>query len=270
MLNCILPGRIGEIARPVILQKRDRIPFSTGLATVVAERIFDVGLLILFFSVLLATVNIDPDIVIPFGKYHLNRETLVIIGRGMVKLCIVRIAGIIMVSIERVRKVIIGIIFRIPSLFFFVDPSFKDKIKMKMCAPLVKIVINFASGLALVKQPKKMCICIGLSIVIWVLAAFSYFIVAFGAPGIELSFTEIFAMMIIICFFIVLPSVPGFWGLWEAGGVFALSLFGVSLKDAAGYTLVNHAIQLFPVIIIGLVSASITGINIWQVGYDNK
>ena len=28
--------------------------------------------------------------------------------------------------------------------------------------------------------------------------------------------------MIIICFFIALPSVPGYWGIWEAGGVFAL------------------------------------------------
>ena len=68
--------------------------------------------------------------------------------------------------------------------------------------------------------------------------------------------------MIIVCFFIALPSVPGFWGLWEAGGVFALSVFGVSVKDAAGYTLVNHAVQMFPVIFVGLASAIVTGINI--------
>jgi uncharacterized membrane protein YbhN (UPF0104 family) len=91
-----------------------------------------------------------------------------------------------------------------------------------------------------------------------------------GCPGIELSFTEIFAVMIIICFFIALPSVPGFWGIWEAGGVFALALFGVSSKDAAGYTLVNHAIQMFPVIIVGLVSAMVTSINILQVSYEKR
>jgi uncharacterized membrane protein YbhN (UPF0104 family) len=76
--------------------------------------------------------------------------------------------------------------------------------------------------------------------------------------------------MIIICFFIALPSVPGFWGIWEAGGVFALVLFGVSSKDAAGYTLVNHAIQMFPVIIVGLVSAMVTSINILQVSYEKR
>ena len=68
--------------------------------------------------------------------------------------------------------------------------------------------------------------------------------------------------MVIICFFISLPSVPGYWGLWEAGGVFALSLFGISANRAAGYALVNHAVQIFPVIIAGFVSAIITGVNI--------
>jgi uncharacterized membrane protein YbhN (UPF0104 family) len=91
-----------------------------------------------------------------------------------------------------------------------------------------------------------------------------------GCPGIELSFAEISAHMIIICFFIALPSVPGYWGIWEAGGVFALALFGVSSKDAAGYTLANHAIQIFPVMIVGLVSVMVTSVNILQVSYEKR
>jgi len=213
MINCILPGRVGEVARPAVLNKKENIPFSTGLATVAAERVFDVSILIIFFAALLATVHIDPNLDIVFGKYHLNRETLV---------------------------------------------------------TLVNFVENFASGFALVRHPSKVCICIGLSFLIWGLAGFSYYLMAQGCPGIELSFTEIFAVMIIICFFIALPSVPGFWGIWEAGGVFALVLFGVSSKDAAGYTLVNHAIQMFPVIIVGLVSAMVTSINILQVSYEKR
>ena len=37
MINCILPGRFGEITRPAILKKSDNVSFSTGLATVTAE-----------------------------------------------------------------------------------------------------------------------------------------------------------------------------------------------------------------------------------------
>jgi len=32
MINCILPGRVGEVARPIILKKKENVPFSTGLA----------------------------------------------------------------------------------------------------------------------------------------------------------------------------------------------------------------------------------------------
>ena len=270
MINCILPGRVGEVARPVILQKKENISFTTGLATVGTERMFDVGMLIILFGVLLATVKIDPSIDIVFGKYHLNKTTLMSVGQGTFTLLLLLIFGIALVAFNKTRNVINGIITRIPVMFFFAGPVLKKKIQKKICQPLVGVVENFATGFSLVKYPMKLCVCFSLSVVIWGLAAFSYYLVALGCPGIELSFIEITATMIIICFFIALPSVPGFWGIWEAGGVFALLLFGVSSKDAAGYTLANHAIQVFPVIFVGFISAMLTSVNILQVSYKER
>jgi hypothetical protein len=47
-----------------------------------------------------------------------------------------------------------------------------------------------------------------------------------------------------------------------------MSLFGVSAKEAAGFTLANHALQVFPVIIVGLTSAMILSVNIRQMSFD--
>jgi uncharacterized protein (TIRG00374 family) len=270
MINCILPGRVGEVARPAVLQKKENIPFSTGLATVAAERFFDVSILIVLFAAMLATVQIDPDLDIVFGDYHLNRATLVAAGEGTFKLLLVLIAGMALVGFSKTRNIINGLITRIPSMLFFAGPDLKNNFLKRICEPMVRFVDNFASGFTLVKYPAKICICIVLSFFIWGLAAFSYYLMALGCPGIELSFFEITAVMIIICFFIAFPSVPGYWGIWEAGGVFALLLFGVSSKDAAGYTLVNHAIQIFPVIIAGFISAMVTSVNILQVSYEKR
>ncbi len=270
MINCILPARVGEVARPVILQKKENIPFSTGLATVAAERVFDVGILIILFAVLLATIEIDPNIDIVFGKYHLNKTTLMTVGKGTFELLLLLIGGIALVGFSKTRNVINGFIKRIPRMLFFAGPDLKKKIQKNICDPMVSVVENFATGFTLVKHPMKICACFGLSVVIWGLAAFSYYLVSLGCPGIELSFIEITATMAIICFFIALPSVPGFWGIWEAGGVFALLLFGVSSKDAAGYTLANHAIQIFPVIFVGIISAMVTSVNILQVSYEER
>ena len=270
MINCILPGRVGEVARPVILQKKENIPFSTGLATVAAERAFDVGMLIILFAVLLATIQIDPNLDIVFGKYHLNRTTLVAVGKGTSKLLLLLIAGIALVVFNKTRKAVKSFITWIPEMFFFTGPGLKKTIQKKICDPLVGFVENLATGFTLVKYPMKICACLLLSVLIWGLAAFSYYLVSLGCPGIELSFIEITATMVILCFFIALPSVPGYWGIWEAGGVFALSLFGVLTKDAAGFTLANHAIQIFPVIFVGLISAMVTSVNILQVSYKER
>jgi len=33
---------------------------------------------------------------------------------------------------------------------------------------------------------------------------------------------------------------------------------------------VNHAVQVFTVIVIGLISALVTSVNIWQVSYEDR
>lgn len=265
MLNCILPGRVGEIARPAILKKNDNIPFSTGIATVAVERVFDISLLMIFFVVIIALIPMDPHIGITFGGYRLNSRTLDAVSKGMLLMVILIMAGIIMVTLESSRKLIKNVIRRLPALFFFAGFSFQDRVSDKICTPLAHMVDNFAAGFSMIRHPQDIFHCAGLSVIIWALGAFSFYIASLGAPGIHLSFVELAVVMVIVCFFIALPSVPGFWGLWEAGGVFALALFGVSQTDAAGFTLINHAIQMFPVILIGLASAVITGVNILKV-----
>ena len=267
MLNCILPGRIGEAARPVILMKNENIPFSTGLATVAVERIFDIVLLVILFITIMAGIKIDPDHVVDFGGYRLNNADLITAGKNLAGTGAILVAGSFLLFFGKTRKFIGFIIMKLPLIFFFAGSSFKKKIGDKISLPALRILENFSNGFLLIRRPKSILISVCYTVVIWALTALSYYLLALGCPGINLSFTELTAVMIIVCFFIALPSAPGYWGLWEAGGIFAMSLFGVSAKDAAGYTLTNHVIQIVPVIIAGLVSAMITGINI---GYFSK
>ena len=270
MLNCILPARAGELARPAILQKKDNIPFTSGLATVATERVFDLFFLIVFFAVVFSYIEIDPGINISFGDYSLNRNTLEMIFNNMVIMCFILVGGIIFVTIDFTRALINSAIMGIPKLFFFLSAANKDKVSSVVCSRVVGMVNNIAAGFGLVKNVRQITLCFALSFIVWVVNALSYYVMALGCPGMQLSLFEITAIMIIICFFIALPSVPGFWGLWEAGGVFAVSLFAVSEKDAAGYALASHATQMFPVIIAGLISALVYGVNLRQIKYNGE
>ena len=70
-LNCLLPARMGEVGRPAVFSKKEKVPFFKVLATVGAERVFDLVVLLLFFIIVLTTVHIDPHLEIPFGQYPL-------------------------------------------------------------------------------------------------------------------------------------------------------------------------------------------------------
>jgi len=270
MINCVLPARVGEIARPALLKKKFGVPFTTGLATIATERFFDLFFMILTLSVVLSIVQIDPDLAYTYKNYTLNKETLNIIGNKMLILCIILSIGIFILSVDASRQFIIKIIDQIPSFLSFRKTYFRDNIKKYFSDPVISLINNIASGFTLVKKPLKLFYCMLITFIIWGSQIFSYYIFKYGCPGINLNFFEMSTVFIIICFFIALPSVPGYWGLWEAGGIFGMMLFGISTSEAAGFTLANHALQIIPVVIIGIISAMFMSINIFKISKDNN
>jgi len=265
MINCVLPGRVGEFARPLVLNRKEAVPVSTGLATVAVERTFDLIILLLLFLAVSSFVRIAPGFNVTFGGHRLDYEVLVTVFNGMLKIGVLMVIGLLLVTLGKTRELANRLILSAPELMFFVSNSSRDWLKEKVCHPAVRIIENIASGMALIKDPKRIIICFIYSLAVWFFTALSYYLFSIGCPEINLTLGEIIAVMVIICFVIALPSVPGYWGLWEAGGVFAMLLFGVSENEAAGYTLANHAVQIVPVVLVGLVSAWISGVSIRQV-----
>lgn len=263
MLNCILP-RAGELARPAILRKRSGVPFSTGLATVAVERIFDLIILTLLMAFFFDKWSIGDAKSVQFAGYQLNSDILKSLADGMVRLGITAAAGMVLMMVTPFREWLKRVITGLPAGLFFFLGDRKAHFKEKMTRSLVSLIDNIGLGFSQMRSARAIAFCLALSAAVWLSLAASYWIMSWGCPGIRLSFSQMTAVLVIICFAIALPSVPGFWGIWEAGGVFALSLFGIPLMESAGFTLVNHVVQLVPAILLGVVSVIITGIRIGE------
>lgn len=261
MMNCVLPGRIGEFARPVILKKNENIAIATGLGTIAAERVFDFILLIGLLVFVSGTIARRPDLSVECFGVHLTSKRLMAAAWMMTGSSIALLLFLSLIAVPGSRRLIKTIILALARPMSSGRHS-AGRMLRRLTDVLLNLVDNFAIGLMMVQNPRRLMSCVGLTVLIWGLAALIYPIFALGCPGISLNMTGWLTVMVVICFFIALPSVPGFWGLWEAAGVFALALFGVAEKDALGFTLVNHAAQILPVIAVGLVSAWVTGINI--------
>lgn len=255
MLNCVLPARIGEIVRPAALKKKYGVPFTAGLATVVVERILDMIFLIIFLAICLNTVNISPDINFAYNQLAINKSTLESVATGMEKLLVLLVIGMLAVCFEKTRNLISSFIHALPNLLWFAGSDSKNFVRKIVVKPVDATLHNIASGFEAIKKTGHLIMCLSYSLLVWVLIILSYYTFALGCPGVDLSLLEISAVMVIISFIIALPSVPGYWGIWEAGSIFAVTIFGVNMENAAGYSLVNHAVQIFPVIIIGFFSA---------------
>ena len=268
MMNCVLPGRIGELARPVLLKRHHGIAVTSGLATVAAERVFDIFMLISLFAVVFTTITSQSALSQDYFGFHLSGEVLKSAALGMIRLSMAILGFIILLTIGTTRRWIVALVLSTGRFFAGLLPGARSGID-RITGFVIKIIDNFSNGLSMIRSPRRMLACAGLTIAIWAITALSYLVFAKGCPGFNLSLMEWITVMVVICFAIALPSAPGFWGLWEAGGLFALSLFGVGREDALGLILVNHAAQVFPVIAIGLVSALITSVNILHLSEGN-
>ncbi len=269
-INCILPGRLGELARPAILYKRDRVEFSKVLVTVAVERIFDMATLLLLFIFIMGSLPIDPSLSLTFNGYHLNRDTLLGIREKSVLAGFFLLCLICMFMLPVTRRMIGRFISNLPGLLFFTTSRFRKRLSERIDTRSHAVLDNIALGFEVLRKPPQILACLMLSAGVWLLTFVSFSIFLYGCKGVNISFLQASTSIIILCFFIMLPSVPGYWGLWEAGGIYGLMLFGVPRMEAAGLTLTYHFFAIVPLIIIGIFSAWVTGVNIMQVGLHSQ
>jgi uncharacterized protein (TIRG00374 family) len=270
-INCLLPGRLGELARPAILYKRDKIDFSKVLATVGVERIFDIVTLLSIFIIIMGSIQIDPSLTLTFNGYQINQKTLMDIRSKTILAGIILLGLIFLFMLPITRRAIGRVISWLPRLLFFTTLQFRQRMSEKFHTRSHAILDNIALGLEVLRSPYKILACLLLSACVWLLTFTSFYILALGCNGVNITFIQAAAAVIITCFFIMLPSVPGYWGIWEVGGIYGLMIFGIPKIEAAGITLTYHFFQIIPLILVGLISSWLTGVNLMQAGlHTNK
>ena len=260
MINCIVPGRMGEMARPLILKRKTGLAFTSSLATLAAERLLDLATLLALLLMVLSNIAIDAAPPVVFGRHELSADLLMHLTRTSATGLVLLVAGLMAIANEGIRRRLVTLLDRLTDAAGRMVPQAQRSLQAVNHYGQ-RLLERFADGLQILKSPGRLLRAILLSVLTWLLMAFSFFLIARGSPGIDLGFSDTIFMMAIICFFIALPSVPGYWGLWEAAGVFALYFFGIAREQAAGFTLFNHAIQILPLIPAGWISCLLLGIG---------
>lgn len=265
LANCVLPARVGELVRPFWHKAKNEASFSGCLASLAVERFFDILTLLGFLAATFIFVDFGAAVPVIYRNIELSESLLWHLAAILFLVSIFLLAGFLLLGIKTVEHFLKRLISRISLFITKRMPMIGTYSGGQGSTLLTRLIDRATEGFSIVRSVTDSLICIGLSILYWLLWTAGYYLLSRGSSSINLTFIEATVSMVVICFFISLPSIPGYWGLWEAGGIFSLSLFGFSPDQAAGITLANHVIQMLPICLAGIISVWVTGFNLSRI-----
>jgi hypothetical protein len=224
MTISILPARLGEFTRPLLVKQKSGIRISSTMATIVVERVFDLLTLVVVLGMVILTIPLPPEI------FKAGLIILIIVLAVFVLL-------LLLVGKKELSLKILNIIF--------------DKLPRRVGDFMKNQLHAFIEGLEILPDVKKTLYVAFLSAIIWGLLALSCYLMFFSF-GFKLSLINAFALTVIIAIGVMLPAAPGFVGNYHYACVLGLKFFGVNEAAALSYAIALHFLQLIPVIGIGL------------------
>jgi len=216
--SAVLPFRVGEIVRPLLLARHTRVPVAAALSSVFLERLLDVLLIVACF-LLLSLVYPIPD------------ELRVV---AWVAAPAVGLGFAVLVVVARWRA-------RAEAWF----ERLVARLPPRIAGPLGPLLASFIDGLGALRDLRTVGTVIAYSVYIWGLIT-TTFLFAFLAVGIVVPFVPAaLATVVSVAFTVSVPQLPGFVGGWQTGCKVALEgIFRVDHNLAVAYSLLTWLTQM--------------------------
>ena len=223
--NMLLPLRAGEVLRPWLLARKERLPLAPTVATVAVERLFDMATLLLFFGVATLTLPLPPE---------WRRYGWVFLGTFVVVLGL-------LVLLQRFPAEAVAVLSRL-----------LKPLPHAASGPLLLAVHQFADGLASLKSPAAIGLAVMYSLAVWLTLAVTF---GLGFSALDLPVPWIrgaLSLTTIVAIAVSIPGGPGFIGMFQVGCEVGLGLYGVEKSIAFSYSVVVHVLQFASTVAIGL------------------
>jgi len=245
--NTILPAHLGELLRAYVIGRKREISVSSALATIVVERIIDVLSLVIIMAVSL--------VIYPFPDWVKKS------GYIMFVFAIGLFVFLILMKIytAATMKFVRTILKPFPQ-------SIRDKVE--------NLSRSFLDGLKPMKSNFDYVIIFLLSILIWLCYGAVIYLNFYTfnlATEYNLTITTSFVLLVITTISVVVPSSPGYIGTYHWLCQISLELFKVPRAIGLTYAIVVHALNFFPIFVVGFVLAWKEGIKLSSktVGQDD-
>jgi uncharacterized membrane protein YbhN (UPF0104 family) len=217
--NTVLPARLGEPIRAGLVAKREDLPMSGTLGSVLLERVVDtVGLALVGLVAVVAVLRagLAPAIATPVAI------ALVI---GMVGIA-----------------------------FLAVAPRLLHRVGIDRLPHVGGFILTLSRGASVRGRGRAAWVALGLSVVAWILDAAIYWCVG-RAIGVDLLFEAAVVVSVAAALSTAIPAAPGYVGTYELAITTALGILGIDPVTALAFAICVHAVVVVPIVLAGGASA---------------
>lgn len=237
--NFLMPLRAGELVRPWAMSRWQPVPFTSALASIVVERVFDAFSLVVLLGVCLLRFDNAPPAVLTGARViataFLTLLALMLVGYFL--------PGPIESFLHKVSR----------RLFGRRSPKLADRIN--------RLITGLLGGFRGISSGRDLVIVLALSAAVWLSMAAWYQAVLMGF-GQSDTFWAGMLLNITIAVAVAAPSAPGYVGTFQAGCILGLSIMlGQTREFAVAYSLVAHILQFLVVVIAGLITLHLRGLS---------
>lgn len=216
--NVIVPAKLGDVYRAYLLRREAGLPASRTFGTILAERLLDLIILLLLFI---------PSVII---SLHENLPPQLVLGLKITMVLV--IVGIIGLFMLRMFPTQIGMV--VPKRFRGYYYQFQE---------------------GTLGSFKRIPSLTGLTVGVWACEALRFFFIALALNLIPGNLTHVLSASLFIALgealLTVIPFTGGGIGLVEGGMLAMISLFTPNTSLALAAIVIDRAISLFSILVIG-------------------
>lgn len=241
----LLPARMGDVVRPLVLARRERIPVAATLASVLTERIFDLWTVVAFFLVFV----VWPPAMSVLGEEA--RSTLRVlsltgwvVGAGLV------LGSLVLLALFQYQDRAIDLVTRPLARFL---PRWRS--------PVASFLGHFLDGLRVIRRPRDLAVTLAASALLW-LVIYWQVQVTLLAFAIDLPLRVAFLIVTLAVIGLAIPTPGGVGGFHKATQLGLTTFFAVDLNLATAVAIVYHAICFLPITVIGLACLPAAGVTL--------
>jgi len=216
-VNDMIPTGAGEFYRSYLIYKRDGLPYTNSLASILVERVFDGLVLVGILAAVFWIVGIEHEMA-------LGIRTIALVFFS----CIV---------------VVVLVFVRFPLVFKKIVNPLISKLPEKISSLIDKGFDDFIGGLQVFKYPYVMLLTTMLTFLVWASEIFFYYtlMVAFNIQP-EIWWAAL--TIAIASLMVVVPSAPGYVGLYHWAVVLSLGICGIAESRALAVAVILNITDL--------------------------